>query len=134
MGMALAIIGLIVAAVLMGVAALVLKSGGPSDDEIFRRFDALTGFTITERHAHDGSGLAADEMRGLIAVQGKGREKLALLGPRDLVSWKYVRKDDVFEMTLKSRRHADPFLITFRRSATADEWLKIFKKVVEEHG
>lgn len=130
--------------VLVGLGALVLVAGvifliarsadkGPSETEIFNRFDDLNGFTITERHAHDGTGLAADEVRGMIAVQGKGRPKLAVLGPRDLATWTYVPKDGIYEMTLKSRRHAEPFLITFRKSATADEWLKIFKKVIEEH-
>lgn len=130
------VIGGVVLAVAVAAALLLGRGGakGPSEEEIFRRFAALSGFTVTERHAHDGSGLAADETRGRVAVQVPGRDTLVLLSARDLAAWTYVRKDQVFEMTLKSRRHPEPFRISFRKSATADEWLKIFRQMVEEHG
>ncbi|MFM2042845.1 MAG: hypothetical protein RLY86_1421 [Pseudomonadota bacterium] len=128
------VIGGVVVLGLGALAVFAFGDKGPSEEEIFRRFDRLNGFTITERHAHEGTGLAADETRGVIAVLGKGREKIALLGPRDLAAWKYQPKDGAYEMTLKSYRHGEPFTITFRKSATADEWLKIFRKVIEDHG
>lgn len=130
---------LLIVLTVMGVGlvlALVawLATRGPSEHEIFRRFDALEGFTITERHAYEGSGIAADEARGRVAVIGKGLEKHppVLLAAKDLVAWRYQAKDQCFEMTVKSRRHAQPFLILFRKRATADEWLKIFRNIVEE--
>ncbi|MFC7334105.1 hypothetical protein [Rhodocista pekingensis] len=124
---------------LLGIAGLVLagalwllsQPSQPSDDDILARFDAIDGFTVTERHAHDGSGLAADETCGRIAVLGKGRPQMVLLGPRDLAAWHYLPKDGAFEMELTSRRHPQPFVVSFRRSATADEWIRILKKTAE---
>jgi hypothetical protein len=127
-----AVIIFIVAAAGLGLALYVAASRkGLSEEEMFRRFDGLTGFTVTERHHHKASGLAADEQRGLIAVVSKETEKVCLLGPRDLTGWRYVPKDGHFEMTLRSRRHKEPLIVTFRKSATADEWLKIFKNLAE---
>lgn len=124
---------------LVGIAVLVLagalwllsQPSKPTDDDILSRFDVIEGFTVTERHAHDGSGLAADETCGRIAVLGKGWEQIVLLGPLDLAAWRYLPKDGAFEMELKSRRHPQPFVVTFRRSATADEWIRILKKTAE---
>lgn len=119
--------------VLGGAVWLLTRKPGWSETDMFRKFDAIPGFTITERHSHEGSGLAADETRGRVAVVPKGETRIIMLGARDLGSWRYQPKDGLFELSLKSRRHPDPFIITFRKSATADEWLKIFKKIVEEH-
>ncbi|MDZ5647426.1 hypothetical protein [Nitrospirillum sp. BR 11828] len=117
------------------VLALVawLATRGPSEGEIFRRFDALDGFTITERHAHDGTGIAADEARGLVAVVGKGLggRPPVLLAAKDLTAWRYQAKDQHFEMTLRARRLSQPLVVSFRKRATADEWLKIFRNIVE---
>lgn len=130
---------LLIVLAVMGVGlvlALVawLATRGPSEAEIFRRFDALEGFTITERHAHEGTGIAADEARGRVAVIGKGLDKRppVLLAARDLTAWRYQAKDQHFEMTLKTRRFPQPLVVSFRKRATADEWLKIFRNIVEE--
>ncbi|HYE48639.1 MAG TPA: hypothetical protein VEB20_03540 [Azospirillaceae bacterium] len=126
----IAIVLFIAAALLLGgLLWLAASRKGLSEEEMFRRFDAIQGFTITERHHHKASGLAADETRGVVAVVGKESETVVLLGPRDLTGWRYVPKDGHFEMSIKSRRHREPFIVTFRKSATADEWLKIFKKL-----
>ncbi|MDE1147329.1 MAG: hypothetical protein PW843_12025 [Azospirillaceae bacterium] len=116
------------------VTALWLATRSPSETEIFRRFDALDGFTVTERHAHDGTGIAADETLGYVAVIGRGASARppVLLGRRDLAAWRYQAKDTHFELALTSRRHPQPFVVSFRKRATADEWLKIFRNIVEE--
>ncbi|WP_044561958.1 hypothetical protein [Azospirillum sp. B4] len=130
---------LLIVLAVMGMGLLLalaawLATRGPSDTEIFRRFEALEGFTITERHAHEGTGIAADEARGRVAVIGKGLDKHppVLLAAKDLTAWRYQAKDQHFEMTVKSRRHAQAFVVSFRKRATADEWLKIFRNIVEE--
>jgi hypothetical protein len=127
-------LGLGVAAVL-GVGLVVLLLGmdqKPTDQDILDRFTRVRGFTITERHAHEGTGLAADETTHRLLIAGAGRKELALVSGRDLTLWSYAPQDKVFRLAISTRRHAQPFHVTFRKAGTADLWLKILKNIKEE--
>lgn len=128
-------------AILGGVVLLVavtawflLRDKGPSDELIKSGLEDVPGFTVTEIHAHNGTGLAADETTGRVLIHGKDRPQIALVHIRDMVAWFYIPRDEEYEMEIQSRRHKDAFFIRFKSRSQADLWIKIFIVMAKDNG
>lgn len=120
---------------LVGVAAwFMLRDKGPSDEYIKSRLESVGGFKVTEIHAHNGTGLAADETAGRVLILGKDRPQMALLHIKDLVAWFYIPREEEYEMEIQSRRHKEAFFVRFQKRSEADLWIKIFMVMAKDHG
>jgi hypothetical protein len=98
---------------------------GPGDDAVKARFEKVPNFRITEAHAHEGTGMAADEAANRLLILAKDRPQLVLCSIKDLVGWHYLPKGDGFEMEIRTRRHKEPLLVSFGSRSQADLWIKI---------